>query len=66
MGLIGAVVMAAVAFISPFWRPGHRTLPLEWQLMIAWSVIGIAVWGLVRKADLHPAGEFFEEPDVTG
>jgi amino acid transporter len=66
MGLIGAVVMAAVAFISPFWQPGHRPLPLEWQLMIAWSVIGCAVWRLVRRADREPTGEFLEEPDVTG
>jgi amino acid transporter len=66
MGLIGAMVMAAVAFISPFWQPGHRPLPLEWQLTIAWSVIGCAVWSLVRKAYLDRAGEFFEEPDVTG
>jgi amino acid transporter len=49
MGLAGAAVMTAVAFISPFWQPGHLALPLEWQLMIFWTLIGAAVWGLVRK-----------------
>jgi amino acid transporter len=48
-GLIGASVMAVAAFASPFWQAGHRSLPLEWQLMIIWSVLGAAVWSAVRK-----------------
>ena len=42
LGMIGAAVMAAVAFISPFWR--QSGVPLEWRLLGGWSVIGAAVW----------------------
>ena len=40
---IGAIIMAASAFISPFWaQPG--TLPLEHRIFGVWSVVGVVVW----------------------
>ena len=42
VGLVGALVMAVVAFLAPWWqRPG---VPLEWKLLAVWGAIGIAVW----------------------
>jgi len=42
-GLVGAVVMAIAAFVSPFLR-GDGGLPLEWQLLIVWSIAGLVFW----------------------
>ena len=42
LGLIGASLMAATAFLAPLWQQGG--VPLEWQLLGAWSAIGAAVW----------------------
>jgi basic amino acid/polyamine antiporter, APA family len=43
VGVVGGLGMAAVAFIAPFYaQPG--TLPLEWRLLGAWSLLGFIVW----------------------
>ncbi len=43
-----ACVMAASAFLSPFWeQPG--TLPLEYRIFIVWSVCGVGAWFVDRK-----------------
>lgn len=43
LGLAGAAVMALAAFVSPFWR-GEAGLPLEWRLVIVWSIAGAGFW----------------------
>ncbi|MDR3512459.1 MAG: APC family permease [Caulobacteraceae bacterium] len=43
LGLVGAAVMALAAFVSPFWR-GEAGLPLEWRLVIVWSIAGAGFW----------------------
>ncbi len=50
VGLIGSTAMSVVAFLSPFWQ--RDGLPLEWQLLGAWGMIGVAVflWGLRHAA----------------
>ena len=48
-GLVGSAVMTLIAFISPFWQPGHHALPLEWQLMMAWSLMGAVVFLKIRS-----------------
>ncbi len=51
IGLIGSAAMAAVAFLAPFWQ--RDGVPLEWELLAAWGLIGIAVWlSRVRHAAL--------------
>ncbi len=43
IGAVGAFVMASFAFIAPFYaQPG--TVPLEWRLLGAWSVVGLITW----------------------
>jgi amino acid transporter len=51
IALIGSALMAACAFLTPFWQqPGF---PLEYQLLAAWGLIGFVVW---RYALSHPSG----------
>jgi amino acid transporter len=42
IGLFGSIAMTMVAFLAPFWQRGG--LPLEWELLGAWGLIGCAVW----------------------
>lgn len=52
LGTIGAAIMAAVAFIGPFFRnPG--TIPLEWILLAAWGLIGGLIWKAVVSRSLR-------------
>ena len=53
MGLCGSAVMTVIAFVSPFWQPGRRAVPLEWQLMIGWALLGTGVYWRLRKALPH-------------
>ena len=49
IGTIGALFMVVVAFTSPFWE--QSGVPLEWRLLIAWSLTGAAVWSVqMRRA----------------
>ncbi|GAC1677875.1 MAG: hypothetical protein NVS9B2_28950 [Steroidobacteraceae bacterium] len=49
IGLFGSVAMTAVAFLAPFWQ--RDGVPLEWELLGVWGVIGCAVWlSSVRRA----------------
>jgi len=51
LALIGSSLMAACAFLTPFWQqPGF---PLEYQLLTAWAVLGYIVWryALTRQSD---------------
>ena len=42
LALIGSALMAACAFLTPFWQqPGF---PLEYQLLAAWGLMGFVVW----------------------
>jgi basic amino acid/polyamine antiporter, APA family len=41
-GLFGSLAMTVVAFLAPFWQRGG--VPLEWELLGVWGVIGAAVW----------------------
>jgi amino acid transporter len=42
LALIGSSLMAACAFLTPFWQqPGF---PLEYQLLTAWGLVGYVVW----------------------
>ncbi|MEA3177488.1 MAG: hypothetical protein QOI59_1011 [Gammaproteobacteria bacterium] len=51
IALIGSALMAACAFLTPFWQqPGF---PLEYQLLAAWGLIGFVVG---RYALSHPSG----------
>lgn len=52
LGLLGSALMAACAFVAPFWQ--QAGLPLEWKLLGVWGLIGIAVW---RYALRRPAIE---------
>jgi hypothetical protein len=50
LALIGSAVMAACAFLTPFWQqPGF---PLEYQLLTAWGLLGYIVWryALTRRS----------------
>ena len=40
----GGAVMAAAAFATPFVE--QSGMPLEWRLLVAWSLAGAAVWAL--------------------
>jgi APA family basic amino acid/polyamine antiporter len=45
IALIGSSLMAACAFLTPFWQqPGF---PLEYQLLAAWGLLGFIVWRFV-------------------
>ncbi len=49
IGLCGSVAMTVVAFLAPFWQRGG--LPMEWQLLGVWGLVGCAVWlSTVRRA----------------
>ncbi len=51
IGLAGSVTMAVVAFLAPFLQ--RDGLPLEWELLGAWGLIGVVVWlTRVRHASL--------------
>jgi amino acid transporter len=42
LALAGSTLMAACAFLTPFWQqPGF---PLEYRLLIAWGLMGYIVW----------------------
>jgi APA family basic amino acid/polyamine antiporter len=45
VGLIGASIMALVAFVSPFWRT-TTGIPLEFQLLLAWLGCGVVFFWL--------------------
>jgi amino acid transporter len=51
LGLAGSTLMAACAFLTPFWQqPGF---PLEYRLLIAWGLMGYIVWrcALTQQSD---------------
>jgi len=50
LGVVGASVMAIFALAEPV-LTGHRTVPIEWILLLAWSVLG----ALVYRRDDAPA-----------
>jgi amino acid transporter len=45
--MVGALAMAAVALIEPAIRA--RGIPIEWMLLAAWGLIGVAFWKSRRK-----------------
>ena len=52
-GLAGSALMAACAFVTPFWQQDR--LPLEWRLLGVWGLLGVAVWRYaVRRAAVKP------------
>ena len=51
IGLAGSITMAVVAFLAPYAQ--RDGLPLEWELLGVWGLIGVAVWwSHVRHAAL--------------
>jgi amino acid transporter len=53
IALAGSALMAACAFITPFWQ--QDGLPLEWRLLGVWGLMGVAVWRYaVRRAAVEP------------
>ena len=51
IGLAGSITMAVVAFLAPYAQ--RDGLPLEWELLGVWGLIGVAVWwSHVRHATL--------------
>jgi amino acid transporter len=51
LALAGSTSMAACAFLTPFWQqPGF---PLEYQLLLAWGLMGYLVWrfALTQQSD---------------
>ena len=51
LALAGSTLMAACAFLTPFWQqPGF---PLEYRLLIAWGLMGYIVWryALTQQSD---------------
>jgi len=54
IALSGSSLMAAFAFLTPFWQqPGF---PLEYQLLAAWGLLGVLVWryALTRRSAPNP------------
>jgi APA family basic amino acid/polyamine antiporter len=52
LALIGSSLMAACAFLTPFWQqPGF---PLEYQLLAAWGLLGWMVWRYALTRSLGP------------
>lgn len=64
LGLLGSALMAACAFLTPFWQ--QQGLPLEWKLLGVWGLIGIAVWRYVLRSPLSqssgPGSPSSQEP----
>jgi amino acid transporter len=51
IGLAGSITMAVVAFLAPYAQ--RDGMPLEWELLAIWGIIGVAVWvSHVRHAAL--------------
>ncbi len=52
--LAGSALMAACAFLAPFWQ--QQGVPLEWKLLAVWGAVGFAVWrfGFRRAAAVTP------------
>ena len=48
VALMGAATMAAAALYEPTTRT-HFTIPIEWLLLIIWTVLGMAVWIKTRS-----------------
>jgi APA family basic amino acid/polyamine antiporter len=42
LALAGSTLMAACAFLTPFWQ--QAGFPLEYRLLIAWGLMGYIVW----------------------
>ena len=52
LALGGSTLMAACAFLTPFWQqPGF---PLEYRLLIAWGLMGYIVWRLALTQQSDP------------
>ena len=60
LGLLGSTLMAVCAFVTPFWQ--QEGLPLEWKLLGAWGLIGIAVWRVVLSPLSDPGSPSTQEP----
>jgi hypothetical protein len=57
--LTGSALMAACAFLTPFWQqPGF---PLEYQLLAAWGLLGYILW---RYALTQPSSR--DSPNIPG
>jgi hypothetical protein len=41
--LIGGAAMVGIAIVEPFFK-GHATIPVEWVLLLAWGIAGLATW----------------------
>ncbi|MGH9643683.1 MAG: APC family permease [Terriglobales bacterium] len=48
VALVGSVLMVGIALLAPLISGGGK-IPLEWKLLVAWGVVGIALWSGVRK-----------------
>jgi basic amino acid/polyamine antiporter, APA family len=60
LALAGSALMAACAFLTPFWQqPGF---PLEYQLLLAWGLIGYLVWRCALTQQSDPSSPNTREP----
>jgi basic amino acid/polyamine antiporter, APA family len=60
LALAGSTLMAACAFLTPFWQqPGF---PLEYQLLIAWGLMGYLVWRFALTRQSDPGSPNIREP----
>jgi APA family basic amino acid/polyamine antiporter len=60
LALAGSGLMAACAFLTPFWQqPGF---PLEYQLLLAWGLMGYLVWRFALTQQSDPGSPNTREP----
>ena len=60
LALAGSTLMAACAFLTPFWQqPGF---PLEYRLLIAWGLMGYIVWRFALTRQSDPGSPNTREP----
>jgi hypothetical protein len=60
LALAGSALMAACAFLTPFWQqPGF---PLEYQLLLAWGLLGYLVWRFALTQQSDPSSPNTREP----
>jgi basic amino acid/polyamine antiporter, APA family len=60
LALAGSSLMAACAFLTPLWQqPGF---PLEYQLLIAWGLMGYLVWRFALTRQSDPGSPNIREP----
>ena len=60
LALAGSTLMAACAFLTPFWQqPGF---PLEYRLLIAWGLMGYIVWRLALTQQSDPGSPHTRAP----